>query len=735
MLKDLNKNLHDVKKMRNTVLHNMDQLLNEKNFTDLTTMLFGLIEKADIFYSSSLGPQVPYFPAVDTKQKLNDELEKVENLDKSDIHRCISRLLLSGKEAVGMLWGIKLDYEVLLLGNDKANRQKVFHPLDVMVKEPASEEFLSYTKIFETPENVVVVAGVAGAGKTTLVKNIVLQFFDLQQGTADYLSSFNQLVFFECRDRSIKELSDVIDNHYKDLCSELGKENVLEALLRIDVLFIIDGFDEINDSSKKVVIEIIEKTWRRNCRVLITTRPHALEEKLEPLLKREDVSFTLYEIMQFKKLEDQLAFLRRYEAFLCAPIGEMTKSFESLSEDVRNIFTEPINLIHFCEMRKHFPEEISSWKTSGDVAPSKLRLYRKLIQNKLAASIDTDLGVLVDDMFALVGAEALQLLRENVVTFSEAELLAIKQRCHVELKGGGEVDHAVVLSEVLKEHKPFGLNSSSRYEFKHKSEQEMFAGHYIVQRIIGGSADPLNSILGVPTEEMTRLREVLLYVVAALSRDSPRHLTQRWGELKEALREAGVTGVRDVMDCVARCPDAGILGDLVGGERWNVVEGRNVAVVPILLRHGRPSRVMVDIEAAALRREPWRALVAAAWGVEVRLTLRPLDDYEPHDDLLLPLLNSGVRLVEFSGCVGTCAGTATLTSVARDAVLYIRMAAPLDLSALGGTYEFLGESFPARGAAPLVPCVHAPPPAPWPPLPHVAAAPLPPAMADRGGGR
>jgi hypothetical protein len=71
-------------------------------------------------------------------------------------------------------------------------------------------------------------------------------------------------------------------------------------------------------------------------------------------------------------------------------------------------------------------------------------------------------------------------------------------------KGNDKIDPAVVLSVVLKKQKPLDLNRSSIYQFKHMSEQEIFAGHYIVQCIIGGSADPLHSILGVPKEGMSR---------------------------------------------------------------------------------------------------------------------------------------------------------------------------------------------------------------------------------------
>ncbi|XP_018018826.2 uncharacterized protein LOC108675335 [Hyalella azteca] len=117
--------------------------------------------------------------------------------------------------------------------------------------------------------------------------------------------------------------------------------------------------------------------------------------------------------------------------------------------------------------------------------------------------------------------------------------------------------------------------------------------------------------------------------------------------------------------------------------------GRHVAAVAAMLRHTKPIGVEVKMEAAALMGTPWGALVAAARGVGVWLTFRRHEAYEPHDDLLLPLHDSGVKLWGFRGCVGTSAGVAALASVANGAVLSIRMAAPLDLNALENTYVFL----------------------------------------------
>ncbi|XP_047738991.1 uncharacterized protein LOC125178683 [Hyalella azteca] len=625
-----------VKKLRNDVMHDLDNAVDAQKFTELTAALEELVREAGRFYAL---PQADVDAEV---QNLNNDIDKVRRMDSQIIYYWCARLASSGKRAIRLLWKAKFEHEKLSLNHETVQRQEVFHALDMNVRETDGGKTVSYTEIFEAREKVMVVTGVAGAGKTTLVKNIVLQFFNPQQTAPGYLRPFNQLIFFECRDRTTPTLSDVIQQHYEELCIELLKENVLMALLRLDVLFIIDGFDEVNENSRKVVLEIIMKTWRSNCRVLITTRPHAVKE-LAPLLRLNDVSSTQYEILPLTKLADQLAFLRRYEAALGGDTltGEVSKSFESLSEDVRSLFTEPINLVHFCEMHKHFPKEISSWKMPGDVAPVKLRLYKELIQTKLAGSINEDSDILIKDMFNAVGAAALELLNDDVLILMEADHLVIKEKIQKTPKSNDEVDPAAVLSVMLKEHKPLCSNRSSSYEFKHKSEQEMFAGNYIVQRIIGGYADSLYSILGVPKEGMSRLREVLLYVVAALSRDSPRHLTRRWPQLKEALCYAGVTR-NAVMACVASCPNAGMLGDLVGdGSSLHVREDRHVDAAVAMLSLSKPDAVEVYMEAAALRGAPWGALVAAAGGAGVWLTLSSPDAYEPHDDLLLPLHDSG----------------------------------------------------------------------------------------------
>ncbi|XP_018022942.1 uncharacterized protein LOC108678954 [Hyalella azteca] len=155
-----------------------------------------------------------------------------------------------------------------------------------------------------------------------------------------------------------------------------------------------------------------------------------------------------------------------------------------------------------------------------------------------------------------------------------------------------------------------------------------------------------------------------------------------------------------------------------------------------MLQYAQPRRLRVDAGADDLRGAPWGDLVEVAGLMgtygrpEVVLDLRSFnttEDYNHHDDILLPLHDSGVRLGEFVGCVGTGAGVAALSTVARDADLRIHLAAPLDLSAFECKYRNLWvytRTFP--------PPLPAPPASPTWPLPSWPKPLLSVAGADEG---
>ncbi|XP_018017326.1 NACHT, LRR and PYD domains-containing protein 3-like, partial [Hyalella azteca] len=517
--------------------------------------------------------------------------------------------------------------EDLLFDAGCVERLAVFHQLEVTSEEEKKNKLTLEQLFHSLKKGIAVISGVVGAGKTTLLMYLMLQFSGPQSAVPKHLQSFEIVVFIQCRDRDNKNLEEVVKVHFGVLSADMTAEDILLTLQQLRVLFLVDGFDERNEVSSAVLRELLDKTWHQDSRILITTCPRAAED-LKNLLRNKGKVSEEYKILQISELRRQLDFIEKYGIHLTmngdAALA-MRERFSKLNPQVQSLFTKPILLLYFCSIFKETPEKIDQWRSLNDMSMDRFELQKIVMKTKLSDIGVRDPDLLIDKLLGVIGKCALEFLAFDHVTFTSLEISIMKEQCGDKIRAHTsivEVGTEVFLNTMLVVKKPLSGGKDTTYSFPHKSVQETVAANYVVRQMML-TEDTLQEILGVEPTKNKRLREVLLYVVAALSRDSPRHLTRRWGELKETLREAGVTA-RDVMDCVARCrPDhAGTVAELAAlteGKKWNVRNGRHVAVVPVLLRHGRPSRVVVHMKAAVLRGAPWGALVAVFKNLQVHL--------------------------------------------------------------------------------------------------------------------
>ncbi|XP_018009010.1 uncharacterized protein LOC108666611 [Hyalella azteca] len=488
------------------------------------------------------------------------------------------------------------------------DRLAVFHQLNVMLKDAKKNE-LTLKQLFDSwKEGIALVSGVVGAGKTTLLMYLMLQFSGPQSAVPDYLQCFKIVVFIQCRDRDNKNLEEVVKGHFGVLCKEMTAEDILLTLQQLPVLFLVDGFDEHNEVSMAVLRELLDKTWHQDSRILITTCPQAIED-LKYLLRKKCKVSEVYNILQISELQKQLDFIEKYGEHLTKSRDAalaMRERFSKLNPEVQSLFTEPILLLYFCSIFKKTPEKIDQWSRLNDLSMERFELQKIVMKAKLSDKGVLDPDLLIDELLRVIGKWALEFLASNHVTFTSSDVLTLKQQCRDIIKDHSsiiEVGTEMFLNAMLVVEKSLSGSKVTTYSFPHKSVQETAAANYVARQMML-TEDTLQEILGVEPTENERLREVLLYVVGALSRDSPRHLTRRWGELneallhvvvalsrdsphdlmqrwpqlKEALREARLTG-DDVMDCVEFCsPDhAGTVAELAaltkGEETWHVTNG------------------------------------------------------------------------------------------------------------------------------------------------------------------
>uniref|UniRef100_A0A8C4SQQ8 NACHT, LRR and PYD domains-containing protein 3-like n=2 Tax=Erpetoichthys calabaricus TaxID=27687 RepID=A0A8C4SQQ8_ERPCA len=146
----------------------------------------------------------------------------------------------------------------------------------------------------KSPPNIIVVSGVAGIGKTTMVQKIM---FDWARGSQYqrfafvFLFKFRELNLLNTEDEPQMPLTRLIAKHYNYLYDDR-----LNKILQNpeSLLFILDGLDEykhkLDFTQKKLcsdpnsyfpvhtlVTSLVRQTLLKGCSVLITSRPTALE--------------------------------------------------------------------------------------------------------------------------------------------------------------------------------------------------------------------------------------------------------------------------------------------------------------------------------------------------------------------------------------------------------------------------------------------------------------------------
>ncbi|XP_051781050.1 NACHT, LRR and PYD domains-containing protein 3-like [Erpetoichthys calabaricus] len=174
----------------------------------------------------------------------------------------------------------------------------------------------------ETPPHIIVVSGVAGIGKTTMVEKIM---FDWARGTQYqkfafvFLFKFRELSLLDTETEPHMALTRLITRHYKYL-NDLRLSEILQK--PESLLFIFDGLDEYRhklDFTQKrlcstpddycpipiLITSLISQTLLKGCSVLITTKPTALESLN---MKRVD---RFVEILGFFP-EQRLLFFKKF---------------------------------------------------------------------------------------------------------------------------------------------------------------------------------------------------------------------------------------------------------------------------------------------------------------------------------------------------------------------------------------------------------------------------------------
>lgn len=339
----------------------------------------------------------------------------------------------------------------------------------------------------------LIILGDLGAGKTTLVKKLCQSIF-LKDGTYykqlnfpilirlreinGYHSEINSLIFFEF---ILNRLGFVLREFSKDDIKEKNsyvtnlKKYICDFLEDINVLLLLDGFDEINDIQvRKILVEDIEliSTSFVKSKILVTSRTAEFNY---------DISNTqTYEIAPLDNSQIDI-FINHY----IKDLAEATKfKKELLASPYFDTSRKPLALAHLCAIYERYhnlpPKPKSVYKKIVGLYIEEWDSQRRIDRVKKGITASEYNNLSNDRKFEFLTKFAYLLTTEfgSTTIFTENDITKCYNSLFEEFDLPAKQSKLIV--KEIEGHSGLILQSSNEtFEFSHKSIHEYLTAEYV----------------------------------------------------------------------------------------------------------------------------------------------------------------------------------------------------------------------------------------------------------------
>ncbi|XP_066959377.1 LOW QUALITY PROTEIN: uncharacterized protein [Macrobrachium rosenbergii] len=336
-------------------------------------------------------------------------------------------------------------------------------------------------------DSVILIEGVMGVGKTTLVRKMISDWTSKIEGNMEHTSSEDLVLHAECRNPTIRSFLDLLKHFMPNVSRNFNDQHLKFAALAQQILVILDGLDELNEASTSLFEEILHLKKDFRITVIVTTRPEKVEYYYHCAkslhIETKHIMLLGIELHQIE------GFVYNYYALIKNEYPEpqdLKKLLEYLRKTRHNlgdIWRIPYNLTLMIILwaLNHF---------DGNVTCSTPELYNQLFRLHLSKLMDRlrnfreriicmiQIEKIVSTFIYRLGKEsALSLTRNETYLLREA-YQRLKSKCQHTM-----VPIEKMVSSFLKEE---SVGSQIFYSFPYKGMQDILAAHFLLTVITQG---------------------------------------------------------------------------------------------------------------------------------------------------------------------------------------------------------------------------------------------------------
>ena len=321
---------------------------------------------------------------------------------------------------------------------------------------------------------MVLVEGSPGIGKTTFCLKISHDWANKKIPDEFTFPVFKLLLLLKCRDIRGNICEAIFDQLFPKDIKKKAKKRLINYIEDIhnqpSILIVLDGLDELPETAKSYVNELLDRQRWSFCYILATSR----QEK--GIFLRQNGNFAvLLQINGFTEA-DAFQYIRKHFDRVDEQKGESLIQAIKGNTFLRALPSNPLNLLLLCVVFEDYEGDLPSSRTELYHIIVRCLLRRYCVKNNVkAAADDKALEEQFKESLLALGQLAWRCLQKDRFSFREEEL--------AELERTMKSLEARKLGLVFKEASAKKINPQHEYHFFHKTFQEYLAALYLEHKL------------------------------------------------------------------------------------------------------------------------------------------------------------------------------------------------------------------------------------------------------------